>query len=79
VRASRGMEVSLVRGTKYFVNVGSVGQPRDGDWRAAYTIYDAQTQTVSIRRVQYDIETAQKKILAAGLPSLLAERLALGK
>jgi diadenosine tetraphosphatase ApaH/serine/threonine PP2A family protein phosphatase len=79
VRASRGTEISLSRGTKYFVNVGSVGQPRDGDWRAAYTIYDIQAQTISIRRLEYDIETAQRKIHAAGLPALLADRLALGK
>jgi diadenosine tetraphosphatase ApaH/serine/threonine PP2A family protein phosphatase len=61
------------------VNVGSVGQPRDGDWRAAYTIYDVQAQTISIRRLEYDIETAQRKIHEAGLPPLLADRLALGK
>ena len=64
---------------KYFVNVGSVGQPRDGDWRAAYAIYDVQAQTIAIRRLEYDIQTAQDKIRAAGLPSLLADRLALGK
>jgi diadenosine tetraphosphatase ApaH/serine/threonine PP2A family protein phosphatase len=69
----------LQRGVKYFVNVGSVGQPRDGDWRAAYAIYDVQAQTISIRRLEYDIETAQGKIRAAGLPSLLADRLSLGK
>ncbi|HCN76592.1 MAG TPA: metallophosphoesterase [Verrucomicrobiales bacterium] len=79
VRAARGNEVTLQRGVKYFVNVGSVGQPRDGDWRASYAIYDAQAQTIAIRRVEYDIQTAQDKIRAAGLPSLLAERLALGK
>ncbi len=79
VRASRGTEVALQRGTKYFVNVGSVGQPRDGDWRASYAIYDVESHVISIRRLEYDIETAQKKILAAGLPTLLADRLALGK
>jgi len=79
VRGARGELVELQRGVKYFVNVGSVGQPRDGDWRASYAIYDVQTQTICIRRVEYDIQTAQKKILAAGLPPLLAERLSLGK
>jgi len=79
VRGARGMEVAIQRGTKYFINVGSVGQPRDGDWHAAYAIYDIAAQTVKIRRVDYDIETAQKKILDAGLPSLLAERLSLGR
>jgi diadenosine tetraphosphatase ApaH/serine/threonine PP2A family protein phosphatase len=80
VRAARGSEVLLQRGVKYFVNVGSVGQPRDGDWRAAYAIYDVRrAQSIRIRRVEYDIQTAQDKIRAAGLPILLAERLALGK
>ncbi|MCB1209829.1 MAG: metallophosphoesterase family protein [Verrucomicrobiales bacterium] len=79
VRAGRVTDVQFQRGVKYFVNVGSVGQPRDGDWRASYAIYDVQNQTVAIRRVEYDIETAQKKILDAGLPPLLAERLSLGK
>lgn len=79
VRAARGNDVQLQRGVKYFVNVGSVGQPRDGDWRASYAIFDVQEQTVTIRRLEYDIQTTQEKILAAGLPSLLAERLSLGK
>jgi diadenosine tetraphosphatase ApaH/serine/threonine PP2A family protein phosphatase len=79
VRAARGNELQLQRGVKYFVNVGSVGQPRDGDWRSAYAIYDAQAQTVGIRRLEYDIDAAADKIRAAGLPALLAERLYLGK
>lgn len=65
--------------TKYFINVGSVGQPRDGNWRAAYCIYDLAKQTVEQRRVKYDLAATQKKILKAGLPRLLADRLALGK
>jgi predicted phosphodiesterase len=64
---------------KYFINVGSVGQPRDGDWRAAYCIYDVDANEVEQRRVQYDVVTAQKKIMNAGLPSLLAKRLAIGR
>jgi len=79
VRAARGNDVQLQRGVKYFVNVGSVGQPRDGDWRASYAIYDVTAQTISIRRVEYDIQTTQDKIRAAGLPTLLADRLSLGK
>ncbi len=54
-------------GFKYFINAGSVGQPRDGDWRSAYALYDQDHQTVSIRRVPYDIETTQRKNRAAGL------------
>jgi len=64
---------------KYFINVGSVGQPRDGDWRAAYCIYDLDPGIVEQRRVRYDLQTAQKKIMDAELPRLLAERLAIGR
>jgi len=64
---------------KYVVNIGSVGQPRDGDPRASYCIYDTQKQEIEIKRVSYDIETAQKKIIEAGLPRILADRLALGR
>ncbi len=64
---------------KYFINVGSVGQPRDGDWRASYAIYNTSDETVTLRRVEYDLVTAQKKIVAAGLPRKLAERLAVGR
>lgn len=63
----------------YLINPGSVGQPRDHDPRAAYAIYDTTAKTVAIRRVSYDIGAAQKRILAAGLPSFLADRLFLGR
>ena len=66
-------------GRKYFVNVGSVGQPRDGDPRAAYVTYEPRTRALRFRRLEYDVEAAQGRILAAGLPSRLAERLALGQ
>ena len=66
-------------GKKYFINIGSVGQPRDGDWRSAYVIYHTDKNFVELRRLEYDIHTAQKKILAAGLPKRLADRLAIGK
>jgi diadenosine tetraphosphatase ApaH/serine/threonine PP2A family protein phosphatase len=79
VRSGRGLELHVERGRKYFINVGSVGQPRDGDWRASYAVYDVQEQQIHIRRVVYDVTTAQEKIIAAGLPKLLAERLAFGK
>ena len=64
---------------KYLVNPGSVGQPRDGDPRAAYAIADMTRETVTLHRVTYAIETAQKKILEAGLPPPLAYRLAMGR
>jgi predicted phosphodiesterase len=64
---------------RYFINTGSVGQPRDGDWRAAYCIYDADQNVVEQRRISYDVATAQDKVIKGGLPRLLAERLKLGR
>jgi diadenosine tetraphosphatase ApaH/serine/threonine PP2A family protein phosphatase len=64
---------------KYFINVGSVGQPRDADWRAAYCVYDIENNSVEQRRVKYDVKAAQKKIIEVGLPHLLADRLAIGR
>ncbi|MCB1234196.1 MAG: metallophosphoesterase family protein [Verrucomicrobiae bacterium] len=66
-------------GRKYFINVGSVGQPRDGDWRSSYATYDVENQRVAVHRLEYDLATAQRKILDAGLPEMLANRLAVGK
>jgi diadenosine tetraphosphatase ApaH/serine/threonine PP2A family protein phosphatase len=63
----------------YLVNPGSVGQPRDGDPRAAFALYDSDAGAVTYRRVPYDVPAAQRKIRAAGLPPALAERLALGR
>lgn len=64
---------------RYLVNPGSVGQPRDGDPRASVGIVDAGRAIISILRVPYDIGKAQRKILQAGLPTFLAERLAMGR
>ena len=66
-------------GKKFFINVGSVGQPRDGNPRSAYVVYDLEENSVELRRLDYDIATTQVKIRAAGLPDRLADRLALGK
>ena len=63
----------------YLVNPGSVGQPRDRDPRAAYLIYDSATATVEYGRTEYDVSTAQRRILLAGLPDILADRLAEGR
>ncbi|MGH7386743.1 MAG: metallophosphoesterase family protein, partial [Candidatus Rokuibacteriota bacterium] len=71
-------QVHLDDGRRYLVNVGSVGQPRDRDPRACYAVWDLGARSVRIRRVPYDHVTAAAKILAAGLPSALAERLAHG-
>jgi predicted phosphodiesterase len=71
--------LQLTNEKQYFVNTGSVGQPRDRDWRAAYCIYDTDEQTIEQRRVIYDLATAQRKVRAAGLPDRLADRLAVGR
>jgi diadenosine tetraphosphatase ApaH/serine/threonine PP2A family protein phosphatase len=65
--------------TKYFINAGSVGQPRDGDPRASCLLFDDGTQTVTLCRVPYDIAAVQRKIRAAGLPEFLASRLDIGR
>lgn len=78
VRRSNATKTSIQLGKKYFINVGSVGQPRDGDCRASYGLYDVVTREVELRRVSYDIATTQKKIIAAGLPERLAARLQMG-
>ncbi len=65
-------------GRRYIVNVGSVGQPRDRDRRAAYVLWDEDARSVTLRRVEYDHRAAAHKILAASLPRVLADRLANG-
>ncbi len=79
VDAVQGDSIKIETGRKYFINAGSVGQPRDGDWRACYVIYDTDAQEVEIRRLEYDLATTQQKIKDAGLPEMLASRLAVGK
>lgn len=76
---SRESETVLEKGCRYIVNAGSVGQPRDGDARASYAILDWKAGRVEIRRVPYDYESTQEKILKAGLPPSLALRLGLGR
>lgn len=66
-------------GWRYLVNVGSVGQPRDGDPRASYGMLDTDAGTISVHRVAYPIERAQQRVRDAGLPEVLAERLRLGR
>ena len=72
-------DLPLRTGVRYLLNPGSVGQPRDQDWRAAFAVYDDETALVRFYRVPYDLERAQKKITAAGLPDRLATRLAEGR
>ncbi|MFO7534983.1 MAG: metallophosphoesterase family protein [Kiritimatiellia bacterium] len=66
-------------GQKLFINVGSVGQPRDGDPRACFATYELETKTVEFHRVVYDVAATQQRILENGLPEWLSRRLALGK
>lgn len=79
VRGGTYTKFKVEPGRKYFVNVGSVGQPRDGIPQCAYVVYDLNDQTIELRRLDYDIATTQEKIRAVGLPERLAERLAHGK
>jgi len=71
--------LDLADEARYLVNVGAVGQPRDGDARAAFGFLDTEARTVMIMRAPYDIAAAQAKIIAAGLPEVLAQRLAVGR
>jgi predicted phosphodiesterase len=70
---------SFEKGKKYIVNVGSVGQPRDNDPRAAYCVFDTDAMTVEIKRVVYDTAVASRKILDLGLPHFLADRIMVGQ
>jgi diadenosine tetraphosphatase ApaH/serine/threonine PP2A family protein phosphatase len=74
----RPLHVAISHG-HYLINPGSVGQPRDGDPRAAYAVYDAQAQVVEIYRTPYPIERTQARIREAGLPEALAQRLMIGR
>jgi diadenosine tetraphosphatase ApaH/serine/threonine PP2A family protein phosphatase len=71
--------ISLDEDGRYLVNCGSVGQPRDGDPRAAYALLDTDARTLTVFRVDYDLATAQSKIVGAGLPDVLAQRLGMGR
>ena len=71
--------VALDADARYLVNPGSVGQPRDGDRRAAFAVLDTEAPSITLYRAAYPVEAAQAKILAAGLPSLLAHRLSIGQ
>lgn len=71
--------VQLKSDTRYLINPGSVGQPRDGDWRAAFAMFDSEARVVHFHRAPYDLKSAQDRIFAANLPSRLATRLAAGR
>lgn len=71
--------VDIKMENRYIINVGSVGQPRDGDPRACYCIYDTEKKEVQIKRAEYDMQATRKKIIAAGLPASLGDRLIIGR
>lgn len=79
VEIEETLELTLSPDKRYLINPGSVGQPRDGDPRAAFMVYDDTERRVTFYRVEYDVKACQKKILSAGLPPLHAERLAWGR
>ncbi|MFT5130853.1 MAG: diadenosine tetraphosphatase ApaH/serine/threonine PP2A family protein phosphatase [Rhodothermales bacterium] len=78
IQGGKYSEIKIQPGHKYLINVGSVGQPRDGDWRSAFAVYDTDENKVNLHRIPYDIKTAQEKIIKAGLPERLAHRLERG-
>ena len=75
----RHFRLRLREGLRYLINPGSIGQPRDGNPLASFASYDTQSRTVTIHRVPYRVREAQQRILRAGLPRPLADRLALGR
>jgi predicted phosphodiesterase len=72
-------ELEVLPGHRYLINPGSIGQPRDGNPLASFALYDSDSRVVTIHRIEYQVEAAQGKILKAGLPRPLADRLALGR
>jgi predicted phosphodiesterase len=79
VGQAESVALQLKSSTRYMINPGSVGQPRDGDWRAAFALYDTDAQIVYFHRTPYDLKNAQDRIFAANLPPRLATRLAAGR
>lgn len=77
--AEAGYVVELKPDSRYIINPGSVGQPRDNDPRAAFAVWDTASSTVAFHRVAYDVGETQRRMRQAKLPSALAERLAVGR
>jgi predicted phosphodiesterase len=77
--AAPSFRYKLQGGARFLINPGSVGQPRDGNPLASFAIYDTDSRVVTIHRVAYPLQNAQRKILDAGLPRPLADRLAIGR
>lgn len=79
IRYREDNNISIRQDSKYIINVGSVGQPRDVNPNAAYCIYDTDKKSVEIKRISYDIQAARQKIINEGLPKFLGERLLIGR
>jgi len=79
VGRAESVAMPLESEARYLINPGSVGQPRDGDWRAAFAVFDTDAQVVHFHRTPYNLKDAQDRIFAAKLPSRLATRLAAGR
>lgn len=78
LRGAERLEMQLSRSCRYLINPGAVGQPRDRDWRASYAIFDSTKGKLTLYRVAYYVEAARKRILDAGLPRILGDRLLRG-
>ena len=79
VARQESWDFPLKEGLNYMINPGSIGQPRDGDWRAAFAVFDSVQRVITFFRVPYELRSAQEKIFAAQLPARLATRLAAGR
>jgi len=79
VGQAESISMHLKPATRYMINPGSVGQPRDGDWRAAFAMFDTDAQVVHFHRTPYNLKAAQDRIFSANLPPRLATRLAAGR
>jgi len=79
VGQAESVALHLKPATRYLINPGSVGQPRDGDWRAAFGLFDTEAQVIHFHRTPYNLKAAQDRIFAAELPPRLATRLAAGR
>lgn len=79
IQIENDFKIKIEKGNKYLINVGSVGQPRDSNPRACFSIYDTENNIFEIRRVEYPLVATQEKILRAALPNFLAYRLSIGR
>jgi diadenosine tetraphosphatase ApaH/serine/threonine PP2A family protein phosphatase len=76
---ARPFDIALDAEARYLINPGSVGQPRDGDPRAGFAVFDTDSKRVTIHRLVYPVARAQARIVEKGLPDILAERLGVGR